>query len=214
MTNISQSNDILVPRLVAVDSFYLSIINDRIQDLSNDAESLAMALSAIKTDSQPQHGAHAGKHGLLLRFIIFMAWVIAIGLFLSLVTCQPVTTKPIASDNSRGYYIDLSKLVSGQASRDPLAYLVPVIGKDSQSITNQTATALRAYDSATRGQTLISKAIPLPTDYDGVTLQNIIAERQICGAVANKTESEPRHPIPLSYSVAHPQNLLGGQNHA
>ncbi|MFC6381185.1 hypothetical protein [Psychrobacter glacincola] len=35
----------LEPRLVAVDSYYLSVINDRIQDLSNDAESLAMALS-------------------------------------------------------------------------------------------------------------------------------------------------------------------------
>ena len=101
MTNISQSNDILVPRLVAVDSFYLSIINDRIQDLSNDAESLAMALRAIKTDSQPQNGAHAGKHGLLLRFIIFMAWVVIIGLFISLVECQPMIPKPIVTDNSK-----------------------------------------------------------------------------------------------------------------
>ena len=101
MTNISQSNDILVPRLVAVDSFYLSIINDRIQDLSNDAESLAMALSAIKTDSQPQHGAHASKRGLLLRFTIFMAWVVIIGLFISLVECQHMIPKPIVTDNSK-----------------------------------------------------------------------------------------------------------------
>ena len=101
MTNISQSNDILVPCLVAVDSYYLSVINDRTQDLSDDAESLAMALSVIKTDSQPQNGAHAGKHGLLLRFIIFMAWVVIIGLFLSLVTCQPMIPKPIVTDNSK-----------------------------------------------------------------------------------------------------------------
>tara|TARA_R110000850_G_scaffold190033_1_gene315915 strand:+ start:268 stop:543 length:276 start_codon:yes stop_codon:yes gene_type:complete len=53
---MSQSNDILEPRLVAVDSYYLSVINDRIQDLSNDAESLAMALSAISTDDDASKG--------------------------------------------------------------------------------------------------------------------------------------------------------------
>ncbi|MGO2506163.1 MAG: hypothetical protein ACTH7L_08630 [Psychrobacter alimentarius] len=53
---MSQSNDILEPRLVAVDSHYLSVIDDRIQDLSNDAESLAMALSAISTDDDASKG--------------------------------------------------------------------------------------------------------------------------------------------------------------
>lgn len=53
---MSQSNDMLEPRLVAVDSYYLSVINDRIQDLSNDAESLAMALSAINTDDDASKG--------------------------------------------------------------------------------------------------------------------------------------------------------------
>ena len=51
-----QSNDVLEPRLVAVDSYYLSVIDDRIQDLSNDAESLAMALSAISTDDDASKG--------------------------------------------------------------------------------------------------------------------------------------------------------------
>ena len=37
--------------------------------------------------SQPQ------KRGLLLRFIIFMAWVIGIGLLISLVACQPNNPK-------------------------------------------------------------------------------------------------------------------------
>ena len=37
--------------------------------------------------SQPQ------KRGLLLRFIIFMAWVIGIGLLISLVACQPTDPK-------------------------------------------------------------------------------------------------------------------------
>lgn len=53
---MSQSNDTLEPRLVAVDSYYLSVINDRIQDLSNDAESLAMALSAISTNDNTSKG--------------------------------------------------------------------------------------------------------------------------------------------------------------
>lgn len=53
---MKNDNEFLEPRLVAVDSYYLSIINDRIQDLSNDAESLAMALSAISTDDDTSKG--------------------------------------------------------------------------------------------------------------------------------------------------------------
>lgn len=51
-----QSNDVLEPRLVAVDSYYLSVIDDRIQDLSNDSEHLAMALNAINTDDDASKG--------------------------------------------------------------------------------------------------------------------------------------------------------------
>ena len=51
-----QSNDVLEPRLVAVDSYYLSVIDDRIQDLSNDSEHLAMALNAINTDDDASRG--------------------------------------------------------------------------------------------------------------------------------------------------------------
>ena len=53
---MSQPNDILEPRLVAVDSHYLSVLDDRIQDLSNDAESLAMALSAVITADDASKG--------------------------------------------------------------------------------------------------------------------------------------------------------------
>tara|TARA_B100001179_G_scaffold72997_1_gene51125 strand:- start:487 stop:762 length:276 start_codon:yes stop_codon:yes gene_type:complete len=63
---VSQSNDILEPRLVAVDSYYLSVINDRIQDLSNDAESLAMALSAISTDDDTSKGVIVAVRSALL----------------------------------------------------------------------------------------------------------------------------------------------------
>ena len=63
---MSQSNDILEPRLVAVDSYYLSVINDRLQDLSNDAESLSMALSAINTDDDASRGVIVAVKSALL----------------------------------------------------------------------------------------------------------------------------------------------------
>ena len=63
---MSQSNDILEPRLVAVDSYYLSVINDRIQDLSNDSEHLSMALSAIKTDDDASKGVIVAVRSALL----------------------------------------------------------------------------------------------------------------------------------------------------
>ena len=63
---MSQSNDILEPRLVAVDSYYLSVINDRIQDLSNDAESLAMALNAINADDDASKGVIVAVKSALL----------------------------------------------------------------------------------------------------------------------------------------------------
>lgn len=63
---MSQSNNILEPRLVAVDSYYLSVINDRIQDLSNDAESLSMALNAIHTDDGASKGVIVAVRSALL----------------------------------------------------------------------------------------------------------------------------------------------------
>ena len=63
---MSQSNDILEPRLVAVDSYYLSVIDDRIQDLSNDAENLAMALYAINTDDDTSKGVIVAVRTALL----------------------------------------------------------------------------------------------------------------------------------------------------
>lgn len=63
---MSQSNDILEPRLVAVDSYYLSVLDERIQDLSNDAESLSIALSAIKTDDDTSKGVIVAVRAALL----------------------------------------------------------------------------------------------------------------------------------------------------
>ncbi|MGM8870439.1 hypothetical protein ACS8E3_01990 [Psychrobacter sp. 2Y5] len=43
----------------------------------------------LKADHEQHSDKQAGKRGLLLRFIIFMAWVAAISLLLSLMSCQP-----------------------------------------------------------------------------------------------------------------------------
>ena len=167
-----------------------------------------------RTNLKANHGAHnrkqPHKRGLLLSFIIFMAWVAGIGFLISLIACQPVQPKPIATNDSSGYYIDLSKNVSGQASRYLLAFFVPDNSPASQAVTMPSSTTLRAHLSASRGHSLISIANHLLTDYDGLTLQNTIAVRRICRAVTNVTESKTRHPILLPYSVALTQKTLGG----
>lgn len=166
-----------------------------------------------RTNPKPQHGAQAGKRGLLLRFTIFMAWVAGIGLLLSLVTCKPASAKQIATDDNSGYYIDLSNSTSGQASRDFLAFFVPDNSPASQAVTMPSSTAPNTHLSASRGHSLISIANHLLTDYDGLTLQNTIAVRRICRAVSCRTESKTRHPIPLLYSVALTQKLQGAIHH-
>ena len=107
----------------------------------------------------------------------------------------------VATDDNKRYYRVLSKLTSGQASRYLLAFFVPDICLASQAKHVSSTAPIHPL----QGRTV----------YDGVTSQNKIAEGRICGAVASKTESGPRHPIsPImfnrSYSVASTQNLLGG----
>ena len=63
---MNKPNDVLEPRLVAVDSYYLSVIDDRIQDLSNDAESLATALHSINTDDDVSEGVIVAIRSALL----------------------------------------------------------------------------------------------------------------------------------------------------
>ena len=169
-----------------------------------------------KTNLKASHGAHnraqAGKCGLLPSFIIFMAWVAGIGLLLSLIACQPVNAKPIASDDSSSYYIDLSrKHASGTPSRYLLAFFMPDNRAASQAVTIYSSIAPQAHLSASRGQTIISIANHLLTDYDGLTLQNKIAERRICGAASSDAESKTRHPI--LYSVALTQKITQGAIH-
>ena len=63
---MNKPNDVLEPRLVAVDSYYLSVIDERIQDLSNDAEHLAMALSAITVTDDTSKGVIVAVRAALI----------------------------------------------------------------------------------------------------------------------------------------------------
>lgn len=63
---MKNDSEVLEPRLVAVNSYYLSVINNRIQDLSNDAESLTMALGAISTDDDTSKGVIVAVRSALL----------------------------------------------------------------------------------------------------------------------------------------------------
>ena len=63
---MKNDSEVLEPRLVAVNSYYLSVINNRIQDLSNDAESLTIALSAISTDDDTSKGVIVAVRSALL----------------------------------------------------------------------------------------------------------------------------------------------------
>ena len=167
----------------------------------------------LKADHCQYSDSQLYKRSLLLSLTIFIAWVVGIGLLLSLIASQPVHAKPIASDNSSSYYIDLSKITSGQASRYLLAFFVLDNGAASQAVTVSSSTAPKARLRATRGYSLISIANHLLIDYDGLTLQNTIAARRICGAASSDAESKTRHPILLPYSVALTHKSLGAIHH-
>ena len=97
---------------------------------------------------------------------------------------------------------DLSKTISGQASRYSLAFFAPKYRLTSQ---------VTDIDSATHHPKLtgVNRHImpALAAVYDGVTLQN--KRKPICRAVTNSTESEPHHPM-IFHSVVLTQKLLGG----
>ena len=107
------------------------------------------------------------------------------------------------SHDSKLCYRVISKLTSGQASRYSLAFFVPDICLASQAKYVSSTTPIHPL----QGRTV----------YDRVTSQNKMAERQICGAIASKTESEPHHPIPIvfnrAYRVTSTRNLLGAIRH-
>ena len=64
---MSQSNDILEPRLVVVDSYHLSYINDMVQTLSSNSERLSMALNTIIADDDASKGVITAIQGALFH---------------------------------------------------------------------------------------------------------------------------------------------------
>lgn len=58
--------DTPVERLVTVDSMYLRLMNDRVQDIYHDMEHLATALDAIKTKDDVSQGVLIAIKGALL----------------------------------------------------------------------------------------------------------------------------------------------------
>ncbi len=97
---------------------------------------------------------------------------------------------------------DLSKTISGQASRYSLAFFVPKFRLLSQSGDNKAQIHLPQFTGVNRHIMPALAAV-----YDGVTLQN--KRKPICRAVTNSTESEPHHPM-MFHSVVLTQKLLGG----
>lgn len=63
---MSQSSDILEPRLVAVDTYTLCHVDDYMQDVSNDCESLAYALNLIETADPASKGVIVAVRSALL----------------------------------------------------------------------------------------------------------------------------------------------------
>ena len=63
---MSQSKDILEPRLVAVDTYILCHVDDCIQDYSNDSESLAYALNLIEVNDPASNGVIVAIRSALL----------------------------------------------------------------------------------------------------------------------------------------------------
>lgn len=64
MTN--NNIEVLAPRLVAVDSHMLSVVDDYIQDYSNECESLAYAMNAIEVDDPMSQGVIVAIRSALL----------------------------------------------------------------------------------------------------------------------------------------------------
>lgn len=65
-SHISESADSTNSRLVTVDSLYLSIMNDRVQDIYRDTEHLANALDAVQTKDDTSQGVIVAIKAALL----------------------------------------------------------------------------------------------------------------------------------------------------
>jgi len=171
-----------------------------------------MSSNDTKTNLKAHHGAHnrkqTGKRGLLLRFTIFMAWVAGIGLLLSLVACQQVQAKQIATDDNSGYHSPTTKLIAVKPSRHSLAIFVP---KTCLTTNQQATTGMNKNTSVFIQARHISSAVTGANIYDGLIEPNTKA------FTVNKLNRllavvKTRHPIFMGDNKL--TNLIGGHNHA
>ena len=100
----------------------------------------------LKADHCQYSDSQLYKRSLLLSLTIFMAWVAGIGLLFSLIACQPVQSKPIATNTNNGYYIDLSKLNSGKPAVTLWLFLCLIIAQPLKlSLCHQAPPQKRIY---------------------------------------------------------------------
>jgi len=165
-----------------------------------------------RNDLKADHGQHSDnqphKRSLLLRFTIFMAWVVGIGLLLSLVACQPVNAKLIATDDNSGYHSPTTKLIAVKPSRHSLAIFVP---KTCLTTNQQATTGMNKNTSVFIQARHISSAVTGANIYDGLIEPNTKA------FTVNKLNRllavvKTRHPIFMGDNKL--TNLIGGHNHA
>ena len=161
-----------------------------------------------KPNLKARDGAHnrtqPHKRGLLLSFIIFMAWVAGIGLLLSLAACQPVQAKPIATDDNSSYHSLTTKLLAVKPSRHSLAIFVP---KTCLTTNQQATTGMNKNTSVFIQARHISSAVTGANIYDGLIEPNTTA------FTVNKlnrlvTVVKTRHPIFMGDNKL--TKLLGG----
>ena len=161
-----------------------------------------------RTSLKASHRAHnrnePHKRGLLLSFIIFMAWVAGIGLLLSLIACQPVNAKPIATDDNSGYHSPTTKLLAVKPNRHSLAIFMP---KTCLTTNQQATTGMNKNTSVFIQARHISSAVTGANIYDGLIEPNTKA------FMVNKlnrlvTVVKTRHPIFMGDNKL--TKLLGG----
>ena len=166
--------------------------------MTKDNRTSLTASHGQPSTSQPQ------KRGLLLSFIIFIAWVAGIGLLLSLIACQPVNAKPIATDDNSGYHNHTTKLIAVKPSRHSLAIFVP---KTCLTTNQQATTGMNKNTSVFIQARHISSAVTGANIYDGLIEPNTTA------FTVNKlnrlvTVVKTRHPIFMGDNKL--TNLIGG----
>ena len=161
-----------------------------------------------KPNLKARDGAHnrtqPHNRGLLLSFIIFIAWVAGIGLLLSLIACQPVNAKPIATDDNSGYHSLTTKLLAVKPSRHSLAIFVP---KTCLTTNQQATTGMNKNTSVFIQARHISSAVTGANIYDGLIEPNTKA------FTVNKLNRllavvKTRHPIFMGDNKL--TKLLGG----